>query len=463
MHDDVAIKLEKVSKAYRLFDSKHHRLKEALHPFRKTYHREFLALRDVSLTIPKGKTVGILGMNGSGKSTLLQIISSVLQPTSGTVKVAGKVAALLELGAGFNPDLTARENLIINCTILGLPRSEILRRMPEVEEFADIGEFFDQPMKTYSSGMYMRVAFAGALYVDPDILITDEALAVGDARFQEKCTRRFSEFQKAGKTIIIVTHDRSTVPRLCDMGILLHKGQVVEVGDPRLIVDLYSEILQTGALPRRLTGMANEDEPAAIAAATAPAAPMPADVDPVAEEPLAGDGDEQLGEEAAQFLAAALPDDVCHTNPLYNPYEYRLGNEDAKIVDFLVLNERAANPGVVYAGSVLDIYVKVHFEKAFEAPLVGLQFKTKDGVIVFGTHSGWLGATTAAVEAGSVHCYRFRVKADLVASTWFMNLAVAKDEGVMCDWRCSIANIELVDERRTTGYARLNTAFQAMT
>ena len=166
---------------------------------------------------------------------------------------------------------------------------------------------------------------------------------------------------------------------------------------------------------------------------------------------------------AAQFLAAALPDDVCHTNPLYNPYEYRLGNEDAKIVDFLVLNERAANPGVVYAGSVLDIYVKVHFEKAFEAPLVGLQFKTKDGVIVFGTHSGWLGATTAAVEAGSVHCYRFRVKADLVASTWFMNLAVAKDEGVMCDWRCSIANIELVDDRRATGYARLNTAFQAMT
>ncbi len=247
---DVALVLENVSKKYRLFPSRGHRLREALHPFRRSYHREFWALRDVTLRLSRSQTVGILGLNGSGKSTLLQIIASVLQPTSGTVRVNGKVAALLELGAGFNPDLTGRENVVLNGTIQGLDHHEILARMEAIQAFADIGEFFDQPVRTYSSGMFMRVAFSTALYVDPDVLIIDEALAVGDAKFQEKCFRRFRTFQEAGKTILFVTHDRSALPRHCDLGILLHQGHVVEVGEPARIADLYGEILAFGELRR---------------------------------------------------------------------------------------------------------------------------------------------------------------------------------------------------------------------
>ena len=184
-----AITVDGVSKKYKLFPSKRARIREALDPRRRSFHHEFWALRDISFTVGRGHTVGILGMNGSGKSTLLQIIASVLQPTTGTVRVAGKVAALLELGAGFNPDLTARENVVLHGTIMGLSRAEILDRMSTIEAFADIGEFFEQPMKTHSSGMFMRVAFATALYVDPEVLIIDEALSVGDARFQENARR----------------------------------------------------------------------------------------------------------------------------------------------------------------------------------------------------------------------------------------------------------------------------------
>ena len=187
-------------------------------------------MKDIDLEVPPGHTVGILGLNGSGKSTLLQIVSAVLKPTVGTVTVRGRIAALLELGAGLNPELTGRENVLMNSAMMGFDRDRKLRRMEEIEAFADIGQFFDQPMKTYSSGMYMRVAFASSIFVDPDILIIDEALSVGDGKFAEKCFSRIRKFREDGKTILLVTHDRGTIPRLCDMGVLLHRGRLVESG-----------------------------------------------------------------------------------------------------------------------------------------------------------------------------------------------------------------------------------------
>src|SRR5215471_1266872 len=206
MSRDIAVSVRDLTKKYRLFSSPMERLKESLHPFRKRYQKEFCALNGINFDLSKGEVVGILGRNGSGKSTLLQIIASVLRPTSGTVTVNGRVSALLELGAGFNPEFTGRQNVLLNGAIMGVSHQEMLERIPAIIEFADIGEFFDQPMKIYSSGMLVRVAFAASVHVDPNVLIIDEALAVGDAKFQYRCFQKLKEFRERGTTIILVTH-----------------------------------------------------------------------------------------------------------------------------------------------------------------------------------------------------------------------------------------------------------------
>ncbi|WP_420267260.1 ABC transporter ATP-binding protein, partial [Candidatus Magnetominusculus dajiuhuensis] len=201
MPEEIAISVKNVSKKYRLFKSHNERFMEMLHPFKKKYHKEFWALKDVSFDIKRGSTVGIIGRNGSGKSTLLQIICGVLKPTVGEITVNGRISALLELGAGFNPEMTGRQNVIMNGVVHGLSNKEINSKIPEIQEFADIGEFFDQPVKLYSSGMFVRLAFAASVNVDPDILIIDEALAVGDAKFQHKCYNKLMEFQDSGNTL----------------------------------------------------------------------------------------------------------------------------------------------------------------------------------------------------------------------------------------------------------------------
>ncbi len=237
--NDIAISVKNLSKKYRLYDSPQHRLKEALHPFRKKFHRDFWALRDVSFEVKKGETLGIIGQNGSGKSTLLQLLCGVLQPTAGEVAVDGRVSALLELGAGFNPEFTGRENVYLNGAIKGFTKEQMAGRFESIAAFADIGDFIDQPVKTYSSGMYVRLAFAAAINVDPEILVIDEALAVGDAYFVHRCMVRFHELQKQGKTILLVTHDATAVKRLCNRAIWLEGGSAMMVGDSSAVADLY--------------------------------------------------------------------------------------------------------------------------------------------------------------------------------------------------------------------------------
>lgn len=237
--NDIVISASNLSKKYRLYDSPQHRLKEALHPFRKKYHQEFWALRDIFFEAKKGETIGIIGKNGSGKSTLLQIVCGVLQASEGTIAVNGKISALLELGTGFNPEFTGRQNVYMSSALVGLSRKEVDARFDDIANFADIGEFIDQPVKTYSSGMYVRLAFATAINVDPDILIVDEALSVGDMFFQTKCMKKIKQLMENGCTTLFVSHDMSAVKSLCARAVYLDAGIVKSIGDSGDVCTLY--------------------------------------------------------------------------------------------------------------------------------------------------------------------------------------------------------------------------------
>lgn len=234
-----------ISKMYTLYDKPIDRLKESLSITRKEYGMKYHALKDVSFEIKKGDTVGIIGGNGAGKSTLLKIITGVLSPTSGSMDIKGKVSAILELGAGFNTEYTGLQNIYLNGTMSGYSKEEMEKRIDKITQFADIGEFIYQPVKTYSSGMFARLAFAVAINVDPDILIVDEVLAVGDVRFQTKCMDKMKELQEQGTTIIFVSHSSDQVKRFCNHAIWLDKGTVKEIGDASIIVDMYEEFMDT--------------------------------------------------------------------------------------------------------------------------------------------------------------------------------------------------------------------------
>ena len=241
--NDNAITVDHVSKLYKLYDKPSDRFKEAMGLTKKKLYREHYALRDVSFHVKRGESIGIIGTNGSGKSTMLKIITGVLNPTEGQVNVNGRISALLELGAGFNGEYSGIENVYLNGTMNGFSREEIDARMDDILRFADIGEFVNQPVKTYSSGMFVRLAFAVAINIEPEILIVDEALSVGDVFFQAKCFRKFEEFREMGKTLLMVSHDLSSISKYSDKVILLNQGTMVDEGEPKYIVDLYKRFL----------------------------------------------------------------------------------------------------------------------------------------------------------------------------------------------------------------------------
>ncbi len=246
MKADTVINVEHVSKIYKLYDDPLDRIKEAFHPLKKQYHRDFYALKDVTFSVCKGEILGIVGRNGCGKSTLLQILTGVLTPSGGTVEVQGKVSALLELGAGFNPELSGLENVYFKSSLLGCSEKDTRAKMDEILEFADIGDFIGQPVKMYSSGMFVRLAFAVAINVDPDILIVDEALSVGDYRFRHKCMRKFDSFLKENKTILFVTHDQGAVAQFCTRAIWLRDGEVYQDGNPNNVCNNYISFMSYG-------------------------------------------------------------------------------------------------------------------------------------------------------------------------------------------------------------------------
>lgn len=307
---EIAIAVNHLNKIYRLYDKPVDRLKESLGLSRKKKYKEHYALRDVSFTVEKGETVGIIGTNGSGKSTILKIITGVLNPTGGEVQVNGRISALLELGAGFNMEYSGIENIYLNGTMIGFSREEIDAKLDEILKFADIGDFVYQPVKTYSSGMFVRLAFAVAINIEPEILIVDEALSVGDVFFQAKCYRKFEEFKKQGKTILIVSHDLGSISKYCDRVVLLNQGVKMAEGNPKEMVDLYK---------RLLVGQAEDPQEEAL-------------------EP--------------QEIPESISEDEQWKRPYpLNPEKLEYGGGEAKIIDFTILDDRGLPGNTITKGS----------------------------------------------------------------------------------------------------------------
>ena len=457
MDDSPAISVHNVSKKYRLYGSPRERLLEALNPFRRQYHREFWALRDISLDVPKGQTLGIIGRNGSGKSTLLQIICSILRPTSGTVEVNGRVSALLELGAGFNPEFTGRQNVIFNGRLIGLSDQDMRGRLAQIEAFADIGEFFDQPVKTYSSGMFVRLAFAAAINVDPDILVVDEALAVGDAKFQHKCYNKFREFQDAGVTVVLVTHDMTAVSVHCDHAMLLSQGRIAMLGEPRVVINKYWEMLAE-AMPRPGAGLA--EGPAGQAA--------PAD-EAKAPGPPQTEGQRTRDPILEAFLAERPDEDRAHTRPEYNSNEHRYGDGRSEIVDFLLASDGRFNPPFVACNSSVDLYMKVRFYGDIDEPTYGFKIKTLEGVVIYATNTGKLDQSVRPVRAGDTVTWKFTMPMNVPAGHYFIGLGVGQrmpnDEDIPLDRRYDLIHLRVENGTHFDGLAdlRCTSSEQVMT
>lgn len=395
MNKDIAISVRQVSKKFRLFSSAKERLAEALHPFRKQFHHEFWALNDINFELKSGQTIGILGRNGSGKSTLLQIICGVMQATQGEVHVSGRIAALLELGAGFNPNFTGRENAILNGAIMGISRKDMVLRLLTIENFADIGQFFDQPVKTYSSGMYARLAFACAINVDPDILVVDEALSVGDAKFQNKCYMQFKRIQASGKTIIFVSHSTEAILRNCDSALLLDGGRLVAQGEPQAIVDRYYELLFPPNPDAKTFDLIDE-------------APISTSLSPIDSDDIAFDPSAIQG--------------ICEQRNSYNHNEFRFGDREVEVADYVVTAGRHLYPTEIQSGSPLSLSVRFKVNNFNGLLSVGLALKTVDGVKLYGTNTISNGVSIPRVNAGESFWVRFDISANVGPGDLFIDI-----------------------------------------
>jgi lipopolysaccharide transport system ATP-binding protein len=446
--DGIAISVQDVSKKYHIYAKPVDRLKEYLTLGRKSFHQEFWALRHVSFTVRKGEVLGIIGRNGSGKSTLLQVVCGILSQTSGDVATSGRVSALLTLGAGFNPEFTGRDNVFTYGQIIGLRSEEIEERFQEIADFADIGDFIDQPVRIYSSGMYMRLAFAAAISVDPDILVVDEALAVGDAKFQAKCFRKFEEFQRRNKTILLVTHSTDHLARHCNRAMLLHDGAKISEGEPLKISNEYGNLLF---------------------GSTTTSAPMNI------KETGSGKGEggrvseEHMGRvEVEHFIKEPLRQEGFTSRKSYNRYEFRWGDRSAEIVDYLVLCGEECDPVQCDVFSDFKLYLKVTFHRQVDHPIYGLTIKTVDGVIVCGNNSrDWDNQDHFVAQQagdGKIVCFSFQPK--LVAGDYLLSVGVAEEkagEVVALDRRYDAIHISFVNPNRSFGLSDLGLKFEYVT
>lgn len=408
MDNNVAIRANNISKFYKLYNNPIDRLKESIHPFRKKYHHSFFALEDVSFVINKGETVGIVGRNGSGKSTLLKIITGVLTPSGGTVDVTGKVAALLELGAGFNPDFTGIENVYLNGAIMGYNKLEIDRRIDEILAFADIGEFIYQPVKTYSSGMLVRLAFAVQVQVEPDILIVDEALAVGDALFQKRCFQKMEQLIRRGTTLLFVSHDQETLRVLTDRAILLSEGKIKAIGTSADVLLEYRRML-------------HEDERAYFEKVT-----------------------RRLNQRTALATTAELKPNLDHaqlveSTELSQSGRMSFGDLDAEIVNVQVLDGQGIEAHNFYPGDLLRIVVKCLVHKPLKNLNIAVRIRNKEGVKIYswGTLNQdiaiWAGVTSSEIfwdksfTAGQTVDVVFEAECNLGGNLYEIQAAVSEE------------------------------------
>ena len=418
MPKKTTIKVDNLTKLYHLYNKPQDRLKEALHPLRKSYHQEFYALDDVSFEIFKGETVGIIGKNGAGKSTLLKMITGVLTPTNGTIERDGRIASLLELGAGFNPEMTGIENIYLNGTLMGFSDREMDSKVEAILSFADIGEFIHQPVKMYSSGMFARLAFSVSINVEPDILIIDEALSVGDMAFQMKCFKKFQEFQEQGRTILFVTHALDTVIRYCTRGIVIDAGKKVCDDSAKEAVDLFKQIL---------TGQYNPNK------------------------------EEQEGKTQEILSQESILKDRFAPNKDALVY----GNERAVIYDYAMLDS-TQNPSVIFDyDRRCKIVMKVQFNEAIDAPIFAFTIKDAKGLEITGTNSLMKHHMTPLYKAGEKITIVFEQKLNLHPGKYALSLGCVaiNDDGVEVYTRLyDIILFEVIGSEQMVGFFDLKSS-----
>jgi homopolymeric O-antigen transport system ATP-binding protein len=442
--DSVAISVQNVSKKYRLFNSPKERLWETLHPFNKKYHREFWALKEIDFQIPKGATVGIVGRNGSGKSTLLKIICSILKPTTGSVLVNGEISALLSLGAGLNPKFTGRDNVFFKGSLMGIPPDELQDRVGDIEAFADIGEFFDQPLQIYSSGMMLRLAFAIAINVNADILVIDEVIAVGDAKFKQKCFQKFQEYQESGKTILLTTHDTNTITRHCDHALLINKGYLIEAGKPKDVISHYLNILEEKSPTKSKKANANTNS----------------NKGKTLNSSL--EADQSILD---NFLRNIPSRDNCPSRKSFNKNEKRQDFNRAEIVDYLIAYNNTFDPVNVYSGDSIEIYIKVKFHETVEFPLMGVSVNTIDGVLIYGFNSFYTKKNIQKAQAGDVLTGKLSLNMRLNQGDYFLDLGVDfkekadSNQYVNLDRRCAAVHLSVVERNHFCGLTDLEADF----
>ncbi len=417
----VALRVEGVSKQYRIYERPGDRLKESLTRGRLVRHKPFRALSDISFEVEAGTTMGLVGPNGCGKSTLLQIIAGTLEPTSGSVAHEGRVAALLELGAGFNPEFTGIENVFMNAALMGFSRRETERLLPSVERFAEIGRFVHQPVKTYSSGMFVRLAFAIAASVEPDIMVIDEALAVGDAVFQHRCLRRLKEMQERGATILFVSHDAAAIRALCSRAILLNAGRMIADGAPAEVLKRYQKII-----------MEREEAFEAI-------------------QPPATNNDDDNG-------APPAPDDE-NRAPLR--YTYRHGDRRAEITRAALLDTARRRVEIVETGEELRLKVRVRFHAETDEPVIGFLIRNRHGIHVYGTNTKEQQIEFGRVERGEVIEAAFSFNCWLGIDDYSISLAVHSREGISYDWLDGALFFRITSMMLIEGVANLNAGVTA--
>ncbi len=417
--EETAIKVTNVSKIYKLYDTPSARLKDALGLSRKRNYREHEALKGVSLTIRKGETVGIIGTNGSGKSTILKIITGVIRQTSGEVEVKGRISALLELGAGFNQEYTGTENVYLQGTMMGFSREEIARKMDAILEFADIGDFINQPVKTYSSGMFVRLAFAVAINIEPEILIVDEALSVGDVFFQAKCYRKFEEFKEMGKTILFVSHDLGSISKYCDRAILLNKGVKVMEGTPKEAVDQFKMALV-------------EQEEA------------------------------QRRENASRWIPGETGE-KWRDSLSVNPETLEYGDKKAEILDFAIVDKTGKITNVIEKGELCTIKMKVLFHQEVGEPIFAFTLKNLMGIELTGTNTLLEKQMVEPKKKGEIQIVSFTQKMVLQGGEYLLSLGCTgyeKEEFKVHHRLYDVCSLGVISEKNTVGFFDMESAVE---
>lgn len=425
----LAIEVDNVQKIYKLYDKPSDRMKEAFGFGKKTKHKLHYALKGVDMKIYQGETVGIIGTNGSGKSTILKIITGVLNPTSGRVLVNGRISALLELGAGFNMEYNGIENVYLNGTMMGFSEKEIEAKLPDILSFADIGDYVYQPVKTYSSGMFVRLAFAVAINIEPEILIVDEALSVGDVFFQAKCYHKFEEFKKMGKTIVFVSHDLSSISKYCDRVYLLNQGNILGEGSPKAMIDTYKRVL---------VGQYDESENAGEEA----------------ENLL---DDEDLQRAAAKKADGAAKDaaEASMEAKGQNPNALEYGTKQAQIEELFITDDRGVPTNAILKGSMFTIHMRVRFMDHIPAPIFAFSVKNVIGVEITGTNTMIEKAFLDSVEPGDVKNVTFTQKMNLQGGEYLLSLGVTgynQDTFEVYHRLYDALNITVVSDKNTVGY-----------